>query len=117
MTPEGALPIDVEPAAEAVIVRPHGNVDLSTSPDLRAALQEAVARKQPHTIVDLSQVGYMDSSGVATLVEALQLARRSNGDLILCGLTDRVQSIFQIARLDAIFQIAQTLEDAMGGDT
>ena len=84
MSAEGPLVIDIEPCDCGIIVRPHGDVDLSTSPDLRAALQEAFTRKPAKVVVDLSGVAYMDSSGVATLVEALQNARRSGSRLVLC---------------------------------
>jgi anti-sigma B factor antagonist len=56
-------------------------------------------------IVNLSAVQYMDSSGVATLVQALQQVKRYNGRLVLVGPNERVRSIFQIARLDSIFEI------------
>ncbi len=112
MSAERPLSIDIEPCDCGVIIRPHGDVDLSSSPDLRTALREAIARNPDTAIVDLAAVAYMDSSGVATLVEALQLARRNNSRLVLCQLNDRVQSIFQIARLDAIFTIVDDLDAA-----
>jgi anti-sigma B factor antagonist len=116
MPDKGPLPIDIEPLGDAIVVRPHGNVDLSSSPDLRDALQEVISRNAQRTVVDLANVGYMDSSGVATLVAGLQAVRHGEGVLVLCGMNDRVQSIFQIARLDTIFTIVDTLDDAVGGD-
>ena len=55
----------------------------------------------------------MDSSGVATLVECLQLSRRSGTTLLLCQLHERVLSVFQIARLDGVFDIVPSLEEAL----
>lgn len=112
MNDDGPLSIDIEPCDCGVIIRPHGDVDLSSSPDLRAALQEVIARNPATAVVDLAGVAYMDSSGVATLVEALQLARQGGSRLVLCSLSNRVQSIFQIARLDAIFTIVEDLDAA-----
>jgi len=112
MTAERPLSIDIEPCDCGIIIRPHGDVDLSSSPDLRAAMREAIARKPTTAVVDLSDVAYMDSSGVATLVEALQHARRNDSRLVLCNLSKRVNSIFQIARLDAIFTIVDDLDAA-----
>jgi anti-sigma B factor antagonist len=98
----------------SVIVSPEGDIDLSRSPVLRTTLREAQAKKPARLVVDLSGVDYMDSSGVATLVEALQIARRNNTKMILCGLKERVRSIFEIARLDTVFTIAASQEAAMG---
>ena len=116
MPEDRSLPIDIEPVGDAIVVRPHGDVDLSSSPDLRNALTEAVGRNAKRTVVDLANVDYMDSSGVATLVAGLQAVRHGNGSLLLCGMNDRVQSIFQIARLDTIFTIVGTLDEAVGAD-
>jgi anti-sigma B factor antagonist len=113
MSDEKSLSIDIEPYDGGVVLRPHGNVDLASSPDLRTALREAIDRKPDKTIIELSGVAYMDSSGVATLVEALQLARRGGGQLVLCSLSERVHSIFQIARLDSIFTIVADLDAAL----
>ena len=55
----------------------------------------------------------MDSSGVATFVEAMQLARRKGSRLVLCDLQERVRSIFEIARLDMVFTIVDSTEEAL----
>jgi anti-sigma B factor antagonist len=55
----------------------------------------------------------MDSSGVATLVEAMQVARRCDSRLVLCGLQEKVRSIFEIARLDMVFSITPGVDEAM----
>jgi anti-sigma B factor antagonist len=55
----------------------------------------------------------MDSSGVATLVEAMQVARKQGGRLVLCGLQEKVRSIFEIARLDMVFTIVGSRNEAL----
>ena len=89
-----------------------GEVDLSTSPVLREHLLSHVESRPDRLLIDLSDVPYMDSSGVATLVEALQHQRRNNWKMILTGLQDKVRSIFEIARLDSVFMIVEDLETA-----
>ncbi|MEQ8317746.1 MAG: STAS domain-containing protein [Phycisphaerales bacterium] len=108
--------IDIRPEGEkAVVVSLSGEVDIVRSPDLQMALQDAVGRtpKGGGVVVDLSGVTYMDSSGVATLVRGLQLSRKKGAGLVLCGLQDRVRSIFEIARLDTVFPIAGSLDEAI----
>lgn len=97
--------IDIEQLESAVILTPHGEIDLSSSPELRESLLNALRDKPVKLIVNLSNTPYMDSSGVATLVEAMQRAMRSNTKLVLCGMEEKVRSIFEIARLDAVFTI------------
>jgi anti-sigma B factor antagonist len=107
------MKVSAETMAGAVIISPEGDVDLGRSPTLRASLRQAQSGKPSRLIVDLSQVDYMDSSGVATLVEALQNARKGGSKMVLCGMKDRVRSIFEIARLDTVFTIAESREAAM----
>jgi len=91
---------------DGVILRLQGEVDLTSSPQVRQTLLETVKNKDhSRVVIDLSDVSFMDSSGVATLVEALQAQRKAGGKLVLFGLQDRVRGIFEIARLDSIFTI------------
>lgn len=107
------LVVKVENRDGAVIVRPAGDIDLSGSPTLRQEIRKVTTDKPARLIIDLSGVPYMDSSGVATLVEAMQIARRNNTKLILCALQVKVRSIFEIARLDTVFTIVDTVETAL----
>lgn len=98
-----------------MVVSMDGEVDIMRSPDLQIALQDAINRIKGKgaVVVDLAGVTYMDSSGVATLVRGLQLSRKKDVGLVLCALQDRVRSIFEIARLDTVFPMASTLEEAI----
>lgn len=98
---------------QTTIVQATGDVDLTGSPTLRMELRKAAGEKPVRLVIDLSEVGYMDSSGVATLVEAMQITRKGNTKLVLCGLQSRVRSVFEIARLDSIFTIVPSLDEAI----
>ena len=106
------LEIQIEEMSDGVIVRPIGDVDLGCAATLRQRLKDVQNDKPDRLVIDLSAVPYMDSSGVATLVEAMQNARRTDTKLILCALQDKVRSIFEISRLDIVFAIVATVEDA-----
>jgi anti-sigma B factor antagonist len=93
---------------------PSGDVDLSVARALQMEIRAAMDTKPIRMIVDLASVPYMDSSGVATLVEAMQIARKQDTRLVLCCMQDKVRSIFEIARLDRVFTIVASTEDAEG---
>lgn len=105
--------VRVEDRDGSVILSPEGDVDLHRSPALRERLRRAAQSKPKRLIVDLSSVPYMDSSGVATLVEAMQITRKQSTVLVLCGMQDKVRSIFAIARLEQVFKIAPDCAAAM----
>ena len=99
-----------------IVLRPHGDIDLSRSPTLRREIAAANGHRPKRLVIDLSDVHYMDSSGIATLVEALQIARRNGATLHVCGLQPRVRSIFEIARLHMVFSIFDDAAAAMAAE-
>ncbi len=105
----------VERQGDAVVVTPTTDVDMSRSPELRQALREAFGSGAKRVVVDLGRVQYMDSSGLATLVEAMRTSRSSKVELVLCCLQAKVKSIFDIARLASFFDIRDSRDDAIGG--
>ncbi len=97
-----------------VIVAVSGEVDMNTSLEVRSALTPLFAENPKALVVDLSGVGYMDSSGVATLVEGLQWSHRSQIPFRLYGMTPAVKDVFEMARLEGLFDIFDTREAALG---
>ena len=105
MPDDCGLLIDIDAGDEQLLITPRGEVDLSSSPSLRRALQSALLEGNCDVHINLSEVPYMDSSGVATLVEALQICKRQQRNLILVHPSSRVASIFKISKLDTVFTI------------
>ncbi len=98
---------------KASIVSINGDVDLYSSPQVRKVIIGLTERKVPVIVIDLQAVGYMDSSGIATLVEGLQQMGKYKGELKLFGLTAAVREVFELSRLDKVFQIYPTEEAAL----
>ena len=94
------------------IVAVTGEVDPYSSPKLRTELLETTKEKHKAILVDLHQVSYMDSSGIATLVEALQQVRKYGGKLKIANLQGAVREVFELSRLDKVFDIYSSLEEA-----
>lgn len=98
---------------KALIIELQGEVDLNYSVELRGLLLEALETSPPALLLDLQDVSFMDSSGLATLVETLKLSRDRNIPFKLTGLQERVKSVFEIARLDQLFDIFNNQEEAL----
>ncbi|MBT6607158.1 MAG: STAS domain-containing protein [Rhodospirillaceae bacterium] len=96
----------------ALVVAFNGDIDLQSSPEARQVLLEAVGKNMP-ILVDLSGVGYIDSSGVASLVESFQTARKGAQNLVLVSVSDGAKRVLQLARLDKVFTICDSLEDGI----
>ncbi|MGH9405846.1 MAG: STAS domain-containing protein [Terriglobia bacterium] len=94
------------------IVDVTGDIDMGTSPSLRKTLLESL-KKIPRLVVNLREVQYVDSSGIASLVEVLKEARDKNKRLILLGLNPAVREALRLTRLNTIFEILETEEEAL----
>jgi anti-sigma B factor antagonist len=92
-----------------------GEIDLHVSPRVSASLGAIVAEKPQNVVVDLSKVSYIDSSGLAVLIEAMQSVEGYGGKFALAGVQDKVRPIFEIARLDQVFRIFPSVDAALAG--
>jgi len=91
-----------------------GDVDLASSPELRKALlRELREQRMPRVILNLKAVRYMDSSGVASLVEGLKVSRDLGARLVLYGLNGTIREVLQLSKLLKIFEIYDTEEQAL----
>jgi anti-sigma B factor antagonist len=104
--------ISVRESGAAQVVDVEGDVDLGTSPNLRRALFDLVD-KTPKLAVNLRKVRYIDSSGIATLIEVLKSTQRLPMEFILFGLSPAVQDAFRLTHVNRIFRIVETEEQAL----
>ena len=87
-----------------------GEINIMTSPDLKKFFEKQPAKK---FVVNLEKVGYIDSSGLATLVEILKKTKAQGGCLGLAGMSDKVKSLFEITKLDKLFMIFSNQPEAV----
>lgn len=90
-----------------------GEVDLYYSPQARKQILRELKRKH-NVLVDLAKVDYIDSSGVATLVEGYQLARENDLEFGLVGVSEAALRVLQLARLDEVFPIYGSVQERIG---
>lgn len=102
----------VHSEGDTTIVALSGDVDLDNSPHVRSVLLESVSGKRG-VLVEMSAVSYIDSSGIASLVEAYQSARREHTPFALVSVSDAAMRVLELARLDQVFSIHASLSDAL----
>ncbi|MCE9590536.1 MAG: STAS domain-containing protein [Planctomycetes bacterium] len=112
MARTSALATQRTPLPDGMVVSISGEIDFSRSPALRSELIAVLGDKPARLVIDLAGVPYMDSSGVATLVETLRTQRDAARKLVICGMQPKVRGIFEIARLNTVFIIVGDLEAA-----
>jgi anti-sigma B factor antagonist len=94
------------------VVELQGEIDLARSPDLRRVLENHAKLKCPALVLDFTGVTFIDSSGLATIVEYCRKAAEFGGKFAIFGLSERVRTVFEIVRLDELFGVHENLEQA-----
>lgn len=105
------MPLQIEKrnSSEAYTIAVCGEVDLYSSPELREVLTGTLPKDARRVCVDLSGVPYMDSSGVATLIEGLRAAKAASASFVLIAPSPQVKKVLQLSRLDSVFEIRDAL--------
>jgi anti-sigma B factor antagonist len=106
----------VDEADGCAVVTAGGEIDLYTSPGLRNALA-AAATLSPRIVIDLTEVAFLDSSGLGVLVRARSHARARHGSVVLVRPPSMVSKVLHATGLDELFTIHARVEDAVGGSS
>jgi anti-sigma B factor antagonist len=106
------MTISIRESGAARVVDVGGDVDLGTSPNLRRTLFDLMGKTQ-RVALNLRGLRYIDSSGIATLIEVLRGAQQRKMDFVLFGLSPAVQDAFRLTHVNRIFQIFDTEEEAV----
>jgi anti-sigma B factor antagonist len=87
------------------VIALEGEIDMHESPEVKNKLYPLIQEHSPRLLIDMQRVSYIDSSGLAVLIDALQRMQSYGGKLALFGIRQSVRVIFEIARLDQVFSI------------
>jgi anti-sigma B factor antagonist len=106
------LKISSRTVAGATVVDLEGAINISNSTTLRTSLFETL-QATPRLALNMSGIQYIDSSGIATLIEALKKARALNRDFHLFGVGQTVRDVLKLTNLLGVFQIFESEKDAL----
>jgi anti-sigma B factor antagonist len=95
------------------VVQVDGQLIVGNRHELKDLIQAALDRGERRLLVDFSRTGYIDSSGLGALVSIAKRIREGGGDLRLAGLNEDLRSLFELTKLDTLFTISETPEQAL----
>jgi anti-sigma B factor antagonist len=98
---------------DRTVVHLGGEIDVYTAPLVREKLDEQIQAGRTDLVVDLTEVSFLDSTGLGVLVGRLKLARTRGGSMRLVGTDDRVLKVFAITGLDKVFEIHPDVASAL----
>jgi len=105
------MQIATTPGSDRYVITVSGEVDLASSPDLDAAIIAAIESGSSSLAIDLTDVSFMDSSGLGVIVRGLKRCREADKDLDLVITNERVLKVFGITGLDQVIPIHDSIED------
>ena len=76
-------------------------------------VKKLIEKEQKQVVIDLSNVKWMNSSGLGTIMGCLTSLKSADGDLKLCGVTEKVKSLFMITKLITLFDTHSSVDDAV----
>jgi anti-sigma B factor antagonist len=97
------------------VVQVDGQLIVGNRHELKDLIQAALDGGERKLLVDFSRTGYIDSSGLGALVSVSKRIREAGGELRLAGLNDDLRSLFELTKLDTLFTISETPEQALAG--
>jgi len=92
-------------------IQPEGILDSVNSNSLRREIIDTIDRGVKTVLLDLQDITFMNSSGMGALVATLKAVKAAGGQLALCSLSDQVRIIFELSRMDRIFQVYQDRQE------
>ena len=102
-------------AAGVAILEIDGQLIVGNRQELKTLVQDGLDRGERKFLIDCSRTGYIDSSGLGALVTLSKKVRESNGDLRIAGLNEDLRALFELTKLDTLFHIAPSAEEALAG--
>ena len=109
---ELSIDLKTEDAGETLVFKLRGSLDIATAPTVRAALSEATEKGSHHLIVDLTQLEFLDSTGLGVLVGAHRRAAEGDGSFRLIVSDGPILRLLNITGLVSVFAAYHSLEDA-----
>lgn len=107
------MKVQVRNVEKVSIIDCQGDVDLYSSTNLRDSIFKEMRSGVPSVLVNMADVTYIDSSGIATLVEGLQLSRETKTRFGLFALRTNARSVLELARLHKVFTLFETEQEAL----
>jgi anti-sigma B factor antagonist len=98
---------------DVTVIRPRGRLTMVSAPAFRDFVSKTVSGRRPTLVVDLSNVEFMDSSGLGALVAGLKATRQAGGDLRIAAPNPQVEMVLQLTKLDRVLRPHASVDGAV----
>ncbi len=96
-----------------IVLTPSGRLDIRTAWQFRLELQQCISKLSPHVVINLSQVSFVDSSGLTALVAGMRDADKNQGSFRICEVHPESRLVFEVTMMDSVFDIYEAQHEAL----
>lgn len=107
------MAVKIEPKNGIAVCYIDGEIDINSSPAIKKSFDKLLSSKAPKLVINLAKVTYVDSSGLATMVEILKNMKSYGGRMRLACMSPKIKSLFEITKLEKLFEILADEETAI----
>lgn len=107
------MKITEEKKNDVIICRAEGEININTSPELRKSFDNFIKNKTTKILMDFKEISYIDSSGLATMIELLQRLKKIGGRFRIYNMDQKVKNVFEVTKLHKLFEIFDSEETAL----
>ena len=107
------MTFNVRSVGDTTVIAVEGQLIVGNRQELKRKVLAELERGGRRFVIDFTRTGYIDSSGLGILVSLSKSIRKERGDLRLASLNDDLRTLFELTKLDTLFEIHATLRDAL----
>lgn len=107
------MAVRMDPKKDIMVCYIDGDIDINSSPMIKKSFDKLISQKSTKIVINLSKVTYVDSSGLATLVEIFKNMKSYGGRMRLACMSSKIRSLFEITKLEKLFEILADEETAV----
>ena len=107
------MPFVIDTVGDVLVVAVHGQLVVGNRQEFKQTVLDEVERGARQIVIDFSETGYIDSSGLGALVSLSKRLREAGGALRLAALNDDLRTLFELTRLDTLFRLYATCAEAL----
>ena len=109
------MPFTAQPSGDVIVVKVYvKRLDAYLAPEFKARLVHLVQSGHERIVMDMAALEFIDSSGLGALIAGFK-ALGAGGEIVLCGITPRLLSLFQLTHVDKLFHIFDSVDEAVSG--
>jgi len=106
--------LETKKTGEFILLKPlKQNIDVTTSTEFKARVTDLINQGNNFFLLNLSEVDFVDSSGLGVMISILKTLTLNNGDIVLCELNIPVLNLFNLTRMNTVFKICSTEKEGL----